>query len=59
MMVGSPPALDSWWGLIVIPPSAILLGLRILNEEQMLCDQLAGYREYRNRVLYRPIPYTW
>ena len=36
-----------------------MLGVRILDEEKMLTDELAGYREYRQRVRYRLVPYVW
>ena len=32
---------------------------RIRNEEAVLTEGLAGYREYRERVRYRLIPYLW
>ena len=32
---------------------------RILNEEQVLSEGLAGYREYMDKVKYRLVPYIW
>ena len=32
---------------------------RIRNEEQVLCEGLAGYRDYMNKVRYRMIPFIW
>lgn len=55
----SPLALGSYWavlpGLLIIPT----LVARILNEEQSLVDDLAGYREYMQRVRYRLFPGIW
>ena len=59
MMLGTPLALDSYWGLAVLVPSAVVLGARIVDEERMLTEQLPGYREYRQRVRYRLIPNVW
>ena len=36
-----------------------LLGIRILDEEKMLTDELPGYREYRQQVRYRLVPNVW
>lgn len=59
MMVGTPPALGSYWGLLAVVAILPLLAVRILDEEMMLTADLAGYREYRTRVRYRVIPYVW
>ena len=59
MMLGTPLALDSYWGLVVVIPAVLVLGIRILDEEKMLTDELAGYREYRQRVRYRLMPNVW
>lgn len=36
-----------------------ILILRILNEEKMLNQKLAGYKEYTQKVKYRIIPFVW
>ncbi|MGD1170530.1 methyltransferase family protein [Mycobacterium seoulense] len=59
MMVGMPLALGSYWGLLFVIPGGLMLALRILDEEQLLTQELAGYREYRERVRYRLVPYIW
>jgi protein-S-isoprenylcysteine O-methyltransferase Ste14 len=55
----SPLALGSYWavlpGLLIIPT----LVARILNEEQSLVKDLAGYGEYMQRVRYRLFPGIW
>jgi protein-S-isoprenylcysteine O-methyltransferase Ste14 len=59
MMVGIPLALGSYWGLVIVILGVIVLALRIRDEEQMLEQQLAGYREYTQHVHYRLVPYVW
>jgi protein-S-isoprenylcysteine O-methyltransferase Ste14 len=59
MMVGTPLALDSFWGLVVLIPALLTLALRIVDEEKLLTDELSGYREYRTKVPYRLVPHVW
>lgn len=59
MMVGTPLALDSYWGLVAVIPGLAVLALRIVDEENMLRDELDGYREYLEKVHYRLVPYVW
>ena len=37
----------------------IILIFRIKNEEEVLEKELEGYKEYKNKVKYRIIPYIW
>jgi protein-S-isoprenylcysteine O-methyltransferase Ste14 len=59
MMIGIPLALDSAWGLLVLVPTAIGLVYRIRDEEKLLEQELAGYREYERKVRCRLLPYVW
>lgn len=59
MMIGMPLALDSYWGLLALAPGVLALGIRIVDEEKMLAEQLAGYREYMQQVRYRLVPHVW
>ena len=59
MRIGSPLALDSYWGLLTIVPALLALGYRISDEEKMLEDELVGYREYTQKVHYRLVPGVW
>ena len=59
MMTGIPLALGSYWGLLFVPPGALVLALRILDEEKLLVRELPGYRDYARRVRYRLVPYVW
>lgn len=57
--VGTALMLGSAYGL----PGAVVLSAfiawRAVREEQVLERELAGYREYMNRVKYRFFPYLW
>lgn len=59
MMIGIPLALGSYWGLLFVIPGAVVLALRIFDEEKLLIHELPGYREYAQRVRYRLVPYVW
>jgi protein-S-isoprenylcysteine O-methyltransferase Ste14 len=37
----------------------LLVVVRILDEEQLLTRELAGYADYRRRVRSRLIPFVW
>jgi protein-S-isoprenylcysteine O-methyltransferase Ste14 len=59
MMVGIPPALGSYWGLVFVVPGLIVLVSRIRDEEKLLQEELDGYREYAQKVRYRLVPCMW
>jgi protein-S-isoprenylcysteine O-methyltransferase Ste14 len=56
MTIGTPLALGSYWGLLVVVPSLLVFALRIVDEERTLREQLDGYAEYLDEVRYRLIP---
>ena len=55
----APVALGSWWAAMTVLPLAAVLVARIWNEERLLNQELAGYREYSQLVKYRLIPWVW
>ncbi len=59
LLIGTPLALGSWWGLLVLIPMTLVLVLRLLDEEKFLARNLSGYTEYCQRVRYRLVPYIW
>ena len=59
LMIGIPLALGSYWGLLFVIPGLVVLAVRILDEEKVLAAQLAGYRDYAQRVHYRLVPGVW
>ena len=59
LMIGVPLALGSYWGLLIVIAGLLVLAIRINDEEALLTTELAGYREYMQKVHYRLVPYVW
>jgi protein-S-isoprenylcysteine O-methyltransferase Ste14 len=59
MLIGVPLALGSYWGLLLVLVAPPILVLRILDEENMLRRELAGYEAYARRVRWRLVPGVW
>lgn len=59
MMLAIPLALGSYWGLLFVIPGVLVLVVRILDEEKVLAQGLAGYADYTQRVRYRLAPHVW
>ncbi len=59
MLLFTPLALGSFWGLLVFIPMFLAIALRIVEEEKFLVKNLVGYDEYRQRIRYRLIPFVW
>jgi protein-S-isoprenylcysteine O-methyltransferase Ste14 len=59
LMFFTPLALGSFWGLIPSMLLAILISFRAIDEERKLNSDLAGYKEYCEKVRYRLIPYIF
>lgn len=59
MNAGIPLALGSYWGLVFLIAGVIVLASRIRDEETLLQEELAGYREYMQKVPYRLLPLIW
>ncbi len=57
--LASPIALGSWWAFLPAAVIVPILVVRILNEEQVLERDLPGYREYKQKTLYRLLPGVW
>jgi protein-S-isoprenylcysteine O-methyltransferase Ste14 len=51
--------LGSGWGALAGVILALAFPLRIIGEERMLREELAGYVEYTEQVRYRLIPGVW
>lgn len=54
-----PLVLGSLWALILMLFYPLVIVIRIQNEEQLLVQELPGYREYQKRVKYKIIPGIW
>lgn len=59
MFLPLPLILGSFWGLIPFALYPVIIVIRILNEEKVLSEGLAGYDAYRGCVKYRLIPFVW
>lgn len=59
MFLPMPLILQSLWGLCVFGWYAVLIVVRIQNEEKVLTAELDGYAEYKKKVRYRLIPFLW
>lgn len=59
MMIGMALALASYWALLIAFVGVALLVVRIIDEEKLLSEQLAGYRDYMAKVRYRLAPPVW
>jgi protein-S-isoprenylcysteine O-methyltransferase Ste14 len=59
LVIGVPLALGSYWGLLFLLLNVPILVLRILDEEEMLKSELAGYADYARTVRYRLVPGLW
>jgi protein-S-isoprenylcysteine O-methyltransferase Ste14 len=58
-LFGTPLALGSFWGLLVLVTMMPFLAWRLYDEESFLERNLAGYIEYQKKVRYRLIPFVW
>jgi protein-S-isoprenylcysteine O-methyltransferase Ste14 len=59
MYMAIPLVLGSLWALILMLFYPLVIVIRIQNEEQLLVQELPGYREYQKRVKYKIIPGIW
>jgi len=59
LLIGTPAALGSWWGLAAFPAILGAIVARLLDEERLLIAGLPGYGQYCARVRYRLIPRLW
>lgn len=57
--IGTPLMLGSLWGLLGALPFIAVLAARLLGEEQVLREGLAGYDDYARKVRYRLVPGIW
>lgn len=59
LFLSIPLVLGSLVGLIIFLIYPILMVKRIKNEEEVLEKGLTGYKEYKEKVKYRLIPFIW
>lgn len=59
MVLATPVALGTWYALPFTILISILFIIRTVLEDKTLFQELAGYREYAEKVKYRLIPFVW
>ncbi len=59
MFIPIPLILGSFWGLIPLAAYPVIIIIRIINEEKVLSEGLAGYDEYKKKVKYKLIPFIF
>lgn len=59
LFLSIPLVLGSWFSLAVFAFYPVAIIVRIINEEKVLTENLAGYAEYKKKVKFRLIPFIW
>ena len=59
LFLAMPLVLGSWVSFAIMLLFPVVIVFRIRNEEKVLEAGLAGYREYKQRVRYRLLPFIW
>ena len=59
LFLAMPLVFASPWSFAIMLLYIPVIALRIRNEEQVLERDLKGYKEYKQRVRYKVIPFIW
>ena len=59
MFLAMPILMGSWWAFLVMLPYVPVIMGRIKDEENLLLDELEGYKEYTQKVRWKLIPHIW
>lgn len=59
LFLSMPIILGSVYSFIIFLAYPFIIAKRIKNEEALLEKELMGYREYKEKVRFRLIPYIW
>ena len=59
LFLAMPLILGCIYSFIIFLIYPYLISRRIKNEEQVLEDNLPGYREYKQKVKFKVIPFIW
>lgn len=59
LFLSMPLVLGSLISFIIFITYPLIIAKRIRNEEQVLEAELPGYKEYKQKVKYRMIPFIW
>ena len=57
--IATPLVLGSWWGLIPVAITLVLVFIRTYLEDKTLQSELEGYTDYSNETRYRLLPGIW
>ena len=59
LFLAMPIILGSWVSFVIFLAYPFIIAKRIKNEEEVLERELKGYKEYKQKVKYRMIPFIW
>ena len=59
LLLSMPLVLGSLYSFLIFLAYPFIIAKRIVHEEAFLEKELSGYREYKQKVKYRLIPYIW
>ena len=59
LFLSMPIVLGSVWSFLIFLVYPFIIAARLLDEEKFLEEELEGYREYKQKVKYRLIPFVW
>ena len=59
LFLSMPIVLGSVWALLIFLVYPFIIAARLKDEEKFLEEALEGYREYKEKVKYRLIPFVW
>ena len=59
LFLSMPLVLGSPLSFLIVLTYPLILVKRIRNEEQVLTEQLPGYRAYMQKMKYRSLPFIW
>ena len=59
LFLSIPLVLGSLWALLCFAFYPIIIVVRIINEEKILDNGLSGYKEYKQKVRWRLLPFVW
>ena len=59
LFLSMPVILGSIYSFVIFLAYPLIIVKRIKNEEEFLEKELEGYREYKQKVKYRLVPFVW
>ena len=59
LFLAMPLILGSVYAFVIFLAYPFIIAARIRNEEELLEEELVGYKEYKQKVKYRMIPFVW